>query len=857
MANRSDILAGKSYVELYLDKSLFTKGLKGVSAELKAFGAGVSAIGKKFMAVGASITAPLLAAAKSWASSGAEIYRMSQRTGMAVEKLSALKFAAEETGVEFETLEGGIKKMQKAIYASLSSKGGGSNFLRGLIGMSPEKQLGAIADKMASITNPTERAAFAIQVFGRSGTAMIPMLSKGAEGLNEMRKEAEAMGKIRSAEDAAAALQLSIAWKHLTGSIAGVKNALGSAVGPLLTSFFIGVQKNIMAARAWIKENKPLVAQIFKIGSAATAVGIGFFVVGKAVGFVAGILSSVVKVISVFGHAFSLLMVPIKLMGGLLSSVMSGAWQMLSSAVGVAKSALSMVGSIISGTVNAALWGLSMTLSAVTFGWDMFTGAVKLCRTVLSAFATAGDIIINVLNAVVAALTGAFSAIMTLVSLGPAALILLIPAAIALVIVFEELKAGVSEAADGVVQLGANIQESVTSAASAVKDAITGAVATVSEKVNAAGTAIREGAVSWSNAIWTFAKNLGSTVATVFDQMRSDAIAGFNNLVTDVSGSWNTLQSLISGGNFAEAWKLSLSIVKLEWVRFSGWLQGMWSEFSGWAQTTWDKLAPNANAAIVKIVDVVGDAFANMQISWGDLWDSILGGLHSFLESFDQAIDWIWKVIKEIRDEYNWWTRGDFWEDKEQQKKDDEEFARLSAKSNLARLVPKGRTAEEKAADDKATKEQGEKAKNFIKTSVAIPEKTQKEIEEGKQKREKEAKDAAAKNKQQESEAFNEYTKAQKNAATAAAESDKKRKEELEKLKGGTGGNYSPQDFALQMASGSAASRGTFSVAGVGGLGEGPIGKLHDMMKTKMERFVIVGENIVRAVKQNNMEAAP
>ena len=259
-------------------------------------------MGKQLMAAGLSVTAPMLVAANSWASSGAELYRMSQRTGMAVEQLSALKFAAETSGVEMETLETSIKKMQKAVYAAAQGKGEGPAFLNGLFGMDPEKQLEAIADKLAGVTNPAERAAVAIEIFGRGGTAMLPMLAGGAKGLAEFRKEAEAMGRIRSAEDAKAALALSIAWTHVTGVLGGLKNAFGSAIGPLLTGTLNGLQANIRAARDWVKENKPLIVQVFQIGAAAVGAGIGLYVVGKAIIFAAGAFSFAAKVVGVCGH---------------------------------------------------------------------------------------------------------------------------------------------------------------------------------------------------------------------------------------------------------------------------------------------------------------------------------------------------------------------------------------------------------------------------------------------------------------------------------------------------------------------------------------------------------------------------
>ena len=144
----ADIRAGRSYVELYIKKSLVGEGLKAIQTELKAFGDRVASIGKKLSLFGGLITGPMLLAAKSWASSGEELYRLSQRTGMAVESLSMLKFAAEETGTEFEAVETGIKRMQRAIIAS--QRGSGHlPWLRELVNLKPEEQLERVADRIA------------------------------------------------------------------------------------------------------------------------------------------------------------------------------------------------------------------------------------------------------------------------------------------------------------------------------------------------------------------------------------------------------------------------------------------------------------------------------------------------------------------------------------------------------------------------------------------------------------------------------------------------------------------------------------------------------------------------------------
>lgn len=94
MVSSTAIRAGRAFVELFADDAQLRKGLKGAADRLRAFGGVVRNIGLAFTALGVGITAPLIAAAKAWASAGDELYDMAQRTGMSVEQLSGLSYAA-------------------------------------------------------------------------------------------------------------------------------------------------------------------------------------------------------------------------------------------------------------------------------------------------------------------------------------------------------------------------------------------------------------------------------------------------------------------------------------------------------------------------------------------------------------------------------------------------------------------------------------------------------------------------------------------------------------------------------------------------------------------------------------------
>jgi hypothetical protein len=296
MPGAGDIRAGKAFVELYLEQSRLTKGLAGVGKELSAFGAGVSAIGTKFLAVGAAIVAPLLAAAKTFATVGSELNDMSARTGVSTNALSELGYAAQQSGASLADVETGVRRMQKAISAATEGP------LASLKGMAPEAQFMAIAESLAAIQDPTSRAAAAMEVFGKSGTSLLPMVGD----IKALRAEAVSLGLSMGPEQAAAADALGDAWDKAKSAFRAVGLTIGSALAPMLTGVADWISQAAEKARLWISENKPLIVTIFQVGVAVLGLGGGLLVLGKTISLTGAIFSGAATLIGAFGHVLGI-----------------------------------------------------------------------------------------------------------------------------------------------------------------------------------------------------------------------------------------------------------------------------------------------------------------------------------------------------------------------------------------------------------------------------------------------------------------------------------------------------------------------------------------------------------------------
>lgn len=123
--------------------------------------------------------------------------------GITTDALQELRYAAQMSGVQQDTLQQALVVLSKNLG---DAAGGGSAAKDSLnaLGLSASqlasvplpKSLEIIADRIAAVENPMQRATLAADLFGKSGVKMINMLSEGSDGLARMREEAQAMGVV-------------------------------------------------------------------------------------------------------------------------------------------------------------------------------------------------------------------------------------------------------------------------------------------------------------------------------------------------------------------------------------------------------------------------------------------------------------------------------------------------------------------------------------------------------------------------------------------------------------------------------------------------------------------------------------
>jgi hypothetical protein len=319
-----DVKAGGAYVELFLKDSPLVDGLRASQGKLQAWGDAISSVGRRVAAVGASIVGALgadimvgtlqkvvrwlQAAATDASKSGANFATMANQTGLSVEALTALDFAAGQTGTTLEAVTGALAAVNdRAIQAARGNQEAGAAFralglnAAALAAMNPETQLLSIANALAAVPAPAMRAALATDLLGSNAANLLPLLSQGAAGIRRFAAEAANRGLIIPAAEAQAAKEFDNATKTLTKSIARLGQTISAAILPYMTRFVTRVTAWIKTALDWAAQNQALILSIFKIGLAIATAGAALILLGNVFAAIAGAVGGFIAIVVTVG----------------------------------------------------------------------------------------------------------------------------------------------------------------------------------------------------------------------------------------------------------------------------------------------------------------------------------------------------------------------------------------------------------------------------------------------------------------------------------------------------------------------------------------------------------------------------
>lgn len=198
--------------------------------------------GASIAALGVGITALVMPVARV----GDEFFKLSQKTGVSVEALTALDYAAKLSDVTTEGLTKALQKLSVAMFdtqvngeessAALKALGVSTTDAHGQI-RPTEAVLLDLAEKFARMPDGADKAALAVKLFGKEGLAIIPFLNQGREGIAALMEEAQRLGLVMSEDVARASEVFNDNLTRLSAIFEGVQRQIGAAVIPILADF--------------------------------------------------------------------------------------------------------------------------------------------------------------------------------------------------------------------------------------------------------------------------------------------------------------------------------------------------------------------------------------------------------------------------------------------------------------------------------------------------------------------------------------------------------------------------------------------------------------------------------------------
>lgn len=188
----------------------------------------------------------LMDSTKELASTADSLKTTAEQTRLTTTEIQQLQYATSQMNTEFSDVESGIKKLtqsmdkardgverQQKAFAQLgvAYKNGKGELL------DTSEVFFKTIDALSKVTNESERAAYATDIFGGSASKLAPLLSEGSDSIKELMEKASELGYVINGEtiDAAAGFNDQLAeWDIKTQKL---KETMGVILLPVLSEY--------------------------------------------------------------------------------------------------------------------------------------------------------------------------------------------------------------------------------------------------------------------------------------------------------------------------------------------------------------------------------------------------------------------------------------------------------------------------------------------------------------------------------------------------------------------------------------------------------------------------------------------
>lgn len=234
-------------------------------------------------AAGAAMAAASFALAKGTAEFGDNTIKSAQRLGVSVEEYQRLDHAMQISGTTMDSQKGAMGRLFKGMMDASQGIGEGKKAFDAL-GISVANNdgtlkgttavLGEVSDKFKDLPRGPEKAALAMQIFGRSGSEMTQFLELGSEGMADLGDEAESLGVVMSTGAAQASERFVDSMTRVNAGAKGLKDSIGVSLMGAFNVFTDSMIDNGKVSDATMQNIRSAIAATIQVFGSIISVGL-------------------------------------------------------------------------------------------------------------------------------------------------------------------------------------------------------------------------------------------------------------------------------------------------------------------------------------------------------------------------------------------------------------------------------------------------------------------------------------------------------------------------------------------------------------------------------------------------------
>lgn len=269
-------LFGSIFVDTDAAEKSIQKTEKSAEGFASKLGNGIKTAAKWGAAIvtGATVAGTaLFGMATKSASAADNIDKMSQKIGISREAYQELDFVCSQSGMSVNQLQAGVKSLTAAMDGAKNGTAANvEQFERLGIAVvnadgsfrSQEDVLFDVIAALQGMDDQTEKARLATELFGRSGTELMPLLNGASGSIDEMRKQAHELGLVLSDEIIDNGVNLTDSLDQTKRAFASIGVQLGASLMPIVEKASDYIQKSLPAIQTLIGKLDPVITGLFE-----------------------------------------------------------------------------------------------------------------------------------------------------------------------------------------------------------------------------------------------------------------------------------------------------------------------------------------------------------------------------------------------------------------------------------------------------------------------------------------------------------------------------------------------------------------------------------------------------------------